>query len=203
MMIISNLQGKYGSRGGCEGICTDPQTPMRFILPHVPHNFIFLFKVKAPHLLRLTMLLHFLRDLSLSFMGIMGTFRAQLTLSSHPPDPHSLPPSSQPVPLLLRVFFGVQVLCSHCSSVFMAATAWPFPGHHISWPSSLSSASHDISAPSSLSFLGFGGGVINVLFRTEDPTAPYFSTWPAAHLCITCHPLPKNHLSSRLRAEQV
>lgn len=45
--------------------------------------------------------------------------------------------------------------------------------------------------------------MINVLFRTEDPTAPYFSTWPAAHLCITCHPLPKNHLSSRLRAELV
>lgn len=69
-----------------------------------------------------------------------------------------------------------------------------FPGRGISWPSSLSSASHNVSAPSSVSFLGFGGGVINVLFRTEDPTALYFSI---------CHPLPKNCLSSRLRAKVV
>lgn len=94
-----------GRRG--EGICTDPQPPpMWFILPQAPHNSIFLCKVKAPHLSRLTMLAPFLRDFVTFIHGDNGHIQGPAHLSSHPPDPHSLPPSSQPVSLLLHVFSG-------------------------------------------------------------------------------------------------
>lgn len=126
MMIISNLQGKYGSRKGevkgfaqihrppCCSFCLMLLTTLSSSVKWKP--YIYQGSPCFPISLE-----------TLSFMGTMVTFRAQLPLSSHPPNSHSFPPSSQPVPLLLHVFFGVQVLCSHCSSVFMAVTAWPFP----------------------------------------------------------------------------
>lgn len=125
--------------------------------------------------------------------GDNGHIQGPVHLSSHPLDPHSFPPSSQLVLLLLHVFFGVQVLCSHRSSVFMAVTTWSFPGHGISWPSSFSSASHIFLLLLSLVFLGLEEELkmSSLGLKTQQPLISAQLKWPAAHLCLTCHPLPK------------
>lgn len=88
--------------GGGEGVCTDPQTPMLFILPHAPHNFIFLCKVKALHLSRLTMLPHFLRDFVIHGDNghIQGPAPSVISSTQFPLLPSFLPTSPPPTSCL-------------------------------------------------------------------------------------------------------